>query len=361
MKLKTLTLLSLFALPAFAAAQQPISYSEPYPFEPTSYICYRAPQAVTVDGDIYTPEWEAVPWTHYFMDIQGTNRLETPRYSCRAKLMWDDQYLYIAAELEEPHLWATLTERESVIFHDNDFEVFLDVNGSTHHYVEYEVNALGTEWDLMLTKPYRDGGHPINCWNMNGLLSAVKLYGTLNDPSDRDDKWTVEMAIPLSALTEVRNGNKTPRDGEQWRLNFSRVQWHLDIVDGTYVKRPKTPEDNWVWAPMGKISIHEPEYWGFLQFSTVTAGEGEDEFLWNRNEEVKWALRKLYYRQKEYRKANGQWAQTPAQLHADNIVIGGIDFEPAIYITGDTYKMTAPGFDDTHWFITSDGYTGPGK
>jgi len=42
------------------------------------------------------------------------------------QMLWDDECLYIAAEMEEPHLWATLTEHDSIIFHDNDFEVFLD-------------------------------------------------------------------------------------------------------------------------------------------------------------------------------------------------------------------------------------------
>jgi hypothetical protein len=74
------------------------------------------------------------------------------------KMVWDDEYLYVAAEMEEPDIWATLTERDSVIFHDNDFEVFIDPDGDTHAYYELEVNALATAWDLMLLKPYRDGG-----------------------------------------------------------------------------------------------------------------------------------------------------------------------------------------------------------
>ena len=29
-----------------------------------------------------------------------------------------------------------------VIFHDNDFEIFLDADGSNHNYKEFEMNAL---------------------------------------------------------------------------------------------------------------------------------------------------------------------------------------------------------------------------
>ncbi len=227
--------------------------------------------------------------------------------------------------------------------------------------MEFEVNALGTEWDLMLTRPYRDGGAPLNAWNMNGMRSAVKLYGTLNDPSDTDDKWTFEMAIPLSTLLEVRYGKREIEDGEQWRLNFSRVQWQLDVKDGRYAKKPQTPEDNWVWAPSGKISIHEPEYWGFLQFSDITAGKGTAPFVWNPNEEVKWALRQLYFRQREFRGANGRWAATPEELKASEIRVKGLTFDPTVYAAGDAYRIVAPGFDDTSWYIDNEGYVGQGR
>jgi len=77
-------------------------------------------------------------------------------------MLWDDTYFYVAAQLEEPDVWATLTQRDTVIFYDNDFEVFIDPDGDTHNYYELEVNAFGTLWDLMLLTPYRDGGPAID-------------------------------------------------------------------------------------------------------------------------------------------------------------------------------------------------------
>ena len=75
-------------------------------------------------------------------------------------MVWDDKYLYFAAEIEEPHVWGTLTQHDSVIFRDNDFEVFIDPNGDTHEYYEFEMNALNTGWDLFLAQAvqlWRDG------------------------------------------------------------------------------------------------------------------------------------------------------------------------------------------------------------
>ena len=81
-------------------------------------------------------------------------------------MLWDDKYLYIGAAMVEPHVWATLTERDAVIYHDNDFEVFIDPDGDTHLYYEIEINALGTVWDLLLVRPYRDGGPAIDAWDV---------------------------------------------------------------------------------------------------------------------------------------------------------------------------------------------------
>src|SRR5581483_2033492 len=84
---------------------------------PKGYVCYRTPSPITIDGDLKDAAWDAAPWTDAFGDIEG-DRQPKPRFRTRVKMLWDDDALYIAAELEEPHVWATLTEHDSVIFHD---------------------------------------------------------------------------------------------------------------------------------------------------------------------------------------------------------------------------------------------------
>ena len=116
--------------------------------QPKGYVCYRTSSPVLADGIIDEPVWAAVPWTDFFSDIEGSEK-PAPRFKTHAKLLWDEANLYIAAELEEPHVWAKLKQRDTVIFYDNDFEVFIDPDGDTHAYYELEVNALGTAWDLL--------------------------------------------------------------------------------------------------------------------------------------------------------------------------------------------------------------------
>ena len=177
-------------------------------------MCYRAGSPPRIDGKLDDAAWKAAPWTEAFVDIEG-DRKPKPRYRTRVKMLWDDEVLYIGAELEEPHVWATLTEHDSVIFHDNDFEVFLDPDGDSHLYAELEMNALNTTWDLLLTMPYKDGGPAHRTPGRSpACKTAVHIDGTLNDPRDKDRGWTVEIAWPWEGLTEIATA-RVP--AERWR------------------------------------------------------------------------------------------------------------------------------------------------
>src|SRR5579871_2726334 len=185
---------------------------EPSLKAPLNYICYRASEPVEINGRLDKFVWEAVPWTEEFGDIEGEKQPRPP-FLTRVKMLWDDDYFYIGARLEEPHVWATLTEHDSVIFQDNDFEVFIDPAGTNHNYAEFEINALNTGWDLLLRKPYRDGGKGDNSWEIPGLKTAVHVDGTLNDPRDQDRGWTVEIAFPWAVLGKLSRQSAPPHDG----------------------------------------------------------------------------------------------------------------------------------------------------
>jgi hypothetical protein len=231
---------------------------------PKRYTCVRTESAIHVDGKLDDAAWKRASWTDWFVDIRGPS-LPKPRFRTRVKMLWDDTYFYVGAELAEPDVWATLTEHDSVIFHDNDFEAFLNPTGDTLKYFEFEINALNTGWDLFLPKPYLKGGKADNGWEIPGLLSAVSVRGTINDSRDRDRGWIVELAFPWSAFTE-RSGVQRPEPGAEWRVNFSRVEWQVRTVNGHYEKLPGLKEDNWVWSPQGVVNMHIPERWGFVKF-----------------------------------------------------------------------------------------------
>jgi len=230
-----------------------------------SYTCKNSPNALKIDGKLDDAAWRLAPWTKDFIDIEGTSKPK-PRFRTRAKMLWDEQYFYIAAELEEPQLWATYDRHDRVIFHEHDFEVFLDPDGDGLHYFEFEMNALNTGWDLYLAKRYSDNGKADDGWEMPGLKTAVHLKGTLNNPTDKDKGWTLEIAMPWSAFNRGPRPALPPKNSEEWRVNFSRVEWMLDVVAGKYEKRKGLKEDNWVWSPQGVINMHVPEKWGKVKF-----------------------------------------------------------------------------------------------
>lgn len=344
-------------------ASQPSRDFEALPFAPRHYVCYRASSPPVIDGRLDEAAWRAAPWTDLFVDIEGGSRPQ-PRFRTRAKMLWDADRFYLAADMEEPDIWGTLTERDSIIYNDDDFEVFIDPDGDTQLYYELEVNPLGTVFDLLLPRTYRDGGPPIIAWDIAGLRLAVDVRGTVNHPGDRDEGWTVEMAMPWKILREAAQGKRPPRPGEQWRVNFSRVEWQVEDKDGRYRKRldPATgrplPSDNWVWTPQGVVDIHMPERWGYVQFSGVEAGAGTEPFVDDPNDAVKWALRRLYYRQRRFRAANGRYADDPAALNAGDIRIDApgcaagdrpappaCRFSPTMQATRDLYQIDATGFN----------------
>ncbi len=241
--------------------------------KPKEYVCQRTTGKIVVDGKLNETSWCNAAPTDEFVDIEGDIK-PRPRFKTYAKMLWDDEYFYIGAELQEPHVWGTLTKRDSVIFHDNDFEVFIDPNSDRDEYYELEINALNTVWDLFLPKPYLDGGKAQDSWDIVGLKTGVKINGTLNNPKDKDRGWSVEMAIPWKVLAEYAHKAAPPADGDQWRVNFSRVEWQHEIADGKYRKVAGTKEDNWVWSPQGVIDMHRPEHWGVVRFSKAVAGSG---------------------------------------------------------------------------------------
>ncbi len=322
---------------------------------PKGYVCCRADAPLRIDGRLDDRAWQLAEWTDQFVDIEG-DRQPAPRFRTRVKMLWDAEFFYLAAEMEEPHVWGTLTKHDSVIFHDNDFEIFIDPDGDNHEYYEFEINALNTGWDLFLPRPYKDGGRAENGWEIPGLITAVDVAGTLNDPSDRDTGWTVEIAVPWRAMLEFAHRPCPPRDGDQWRVNFSRVEWQHQVAAGKYQKTANTREDNWVWSPQGIVDMHRPERWGYVQFSTSPPGTTRfqpDATLRGRD-----ALLEIYHHQKAFYEKHQRWAPSLDQLGLDQALVTGQPGMPRLTTTDGRFRASveiSPGGNDSEtWSIRHD-------
>jgi hypothetical protein len=301
-----LSLLALLVVAGCATPLPPFAFSSNidcqnpfYPY-PRQYVAYKTTKDLVIDGRLDDPEWEAVGFTDSFVDI-STNF--TPYLDTRVKMRYDDEFLYIGFRSEEPAVWANITAtchcvnntQDQVIFHDNDNEVFVDADGSTHFYKETEVNAYNNPtqgcpsgtcatWDLLLNKPYGDGGgeNSTRVFGPDGFDMQPPLHvmtytdGEINNPAKPSTFWSTELALPLAKLIYNTTATAPPRPGQMWRINFSRVEWAVKVVNGQYQKYPSCQScpvpgtndcDNWVWSPQGSIAMHLPERWGYLQFS----------------------------------------------------------------------------------------------
>eukprot|EP00798_Chlamydomonas_sp_ICE-L_P012436 gene12436-15635_t len=244
---------------------------------PKGYVVYRTDTAPSITGRLDEAMWQAAEWTDEFVDVQGPD-LPTPWYRTQVKMLWDDVYLYIGAKMEDPHPWADLTLHDSRVFHDNAFEVFIDPDGDNHMYYEVEVNAVDTIFDLLMVKPYRDGGPALTAFETvrsseptqwDGptgwapLKRAVHVDGTVNDGSAESKGWSVEMALPWSILCQAAMRACPPSDGDKWRINFSRMQWSVewDTSSRKYYKQPPDQSANiWVWSPQAASGRNFGQY-----------------------------------------------------------------------------------------------------
>ena len=140
---------------------------------PRGYVAYRAEQMPVIDGK---PDsvWRNAPWSKVFNDIEGEKK-PAPRFQTRMKMLWDDEYLYVFADMEEPHVWGYQTKRDATIYHENDFEMFIKPSALTPQYGEFEMNACGTPWDLFFMRPYRSGADYMVSWDMREMKIGVHV------------------------------------------------------------------------------------------------------------------------------------------------------------------------------------------
>ncbi|MEO9512816.1 MAG: carbohydrate-binding family 9-like protein [Flavobacteriaceae bacterium] len=323
---------------------------------PKTYVAYKTLEKIKIDGDDSDDSWSKSEWSEPFIDIQG---IKQPKYKTQVKMLWDDAYFYVLAKLEEPHVWASLKKRDTIIFYNNDFEVFIDPDGDTHNYYELEVNALNTVWDLFVSKPYRNENVVLNDWNITGLKSAVKVNGTLNDSNDIDKGWILEMAIPWAVYKKGYFEENVPIN-KFWRVNFSRVNWDFQISDGNYERKQDVHgkllhEYNWVWSPTGVINMHEPEKWGYVYFSSNKVGQ-PDRFSIPQDEKIKWELYTMYRVQNAHFKEKGSYFKSLDSLTNEEIKIDDKVLKPILENHGTGWNLSVKSpFTDKILMVKEDG------
>ena len=253
--------------------------------------CRRAKEPVLVDGNLEKPVWKGAEKSRRFVDLVNG---EQAFLNTQAAALWDEKALYLGFWVEEPAIRASLTERDSLIWLDNDVEVFFDGEDC---YYEFEINAYGTIYEVFFIyqdalkkgsrfdipqfdlcerevdvlcgfqdtsrfKKHKRGRRwAFMDWDFPGLKSAVKIEGKINDPSTVDKGWTVELAFPWEGF-KILSPGKTwpPKAGDELRFQlfrFEALRYHGKTV---------SESAGWALNEHGAYDSHIPERFAYLHF-----------------------------------------------------------------------------------------------
>jgi hypothetical protein len=264
--------------------------------EVSHYTSKQILEEIEINGDLSKPIWQKAERSPRFVDmVTGKPGM----YNTEASVLWSKEFLYIGFWIEEPFVSATQTERDSIVFLENDIEVFIDGGNC---YYELEINALNTvyevffiwrdaykrggkfdvaEFDVFNEKAMTFGGdydrtgdsfwqgrHPRGLrwaflnWDIEGLKTAVKVHGKINDDSTVDEGWEVEIAIPWKSLEWLANGRSLPpKEGDTWRIFLGRFQ--KLVTSGVEIQ----PHPAMVLSKHGVYDTHIPECFPFIHFT----------------------------------------------------------------------------------------------
>jgi len=185
------------------------------------YPVQRAEQPITVDGSLDELAWATAAQINRFNRI--LNDYDVVLYPTRARMLWDDEHLYVSFACRDSDMWAIFDQEDDPMWSEEVVEVFIDPDGDARNYLELEVNPLNAWVDLRIIR-LQPEWESSRDWDIAGLQTAVAVRGTVNDARDEDEGWTVEMAIPWSAMADSIDGGGRPSVGDEWRLNLYRIE-----------------------------------------------------------------------------------------------------------------------------------------
>ena len=239
------------------AAERPKAEAESEGSEEMSelptYVCRKTAEPIAIDGYLTEGVWSRVESVGDFALADGTAE---PQLPTEVKMCWDESNLYLAFVAVDTDIWGKMRERDDPIYEEEVVEAFLCSGGDVTRYFEFEFSPHNVVFDAKIECPESGDRSRMKAdvgWDCEGLKSAVQVVGSLDDSSDVDERWTVEVALPFAA---IGRGGKAPADGEEWRGNFYRI----DQAEGGEFS---------CWSPTLVLppNFHVPARFGRLRFS----------------------------------------------------------------------------------------------
>jgi glucose/arabinose dehydrogenase len=227
---------------------------------PAAFECRWADTPITIDGRADEEAWKhAQVIDHFYLPWLG-KAARAARTATKARLLWDREYLYFFADMEDTDLYALEKERDGSTGEDDAFALFVKPAADKPGYYEFEVNPAGTRLDVFLPRRGSGGSRRFKKDADFHVDAKVRLRGTLNHWQDRDDGWSVEGRIPWRDF--LRTGGR-PEPGEDWTFALCRCDTSVDL-DG--------PELS-TCAPLRLPDFHHHEDYATLRFVGPRAEE----------------------------------------------------------------------------------------
>jgi len=239
-----LCVLSVFAVSVFA--------DEP----PAAVECRRAAALMKIDGRLDEPAWARAQVVTFQRAWMPADQRQPPTQT-KARLLWDDDYLYFAAEMEDTDVFADVTAQDGPLWTNDVFELFFKPSKEKQGYYEFEINAANTKFDMFMPSRGSGGASRHAKEREFHIESKVVVHGTLNDWNDRDTGWTIEGRIPWSdfALTGGR-----PAVGDTWLHALCRYDFSAGLEEQALSSS----------APLKAVNFHRYEDYVPLRFVDVS-------------------------------------------------------------------------------------------
>jgi hypothetical protein len=229
------------------------------------YDCHLKTGSIVINGVADEIAWQVAPEVGEFTRFQKKGDL-TVKHLTTAKMLWDEDNLYILVAVEDPDIWSTMTVGDKAcLCEEETVEVFIDPDGDGYDYAELHFNCLNTINDIWIpqkTFKYRDG-KPVDwtdlfAWTLTRMQHGVMNFGTENDKSDVDQGTVFEMALPWKGFGKIGGKAKLPpKPGDVWRININRYERSRSGDNDVELSG---------WAPLDLNSFHVPERFGYVRF-----------------------------------------------------------------------------------------------
>jgi len=221
------------------------------------YRIERATSKINIDGKLDEPAWRAAAPAgdfHFNWFVSGDKE------QTEAKLLWDDDNLYVSWRAADRHISAYELKRHGPVSKDDCVEIFIAPNpAKVTNYYTFEINAIGTMLNRNRSYWYTGGA----TWEPEGMVYRATFHGQdKKDESPGDRDWIVEAAIPLRNFSHDA-AHTPPREGDEWRLNLQRLGG-------------KTNAQASSWSPIlpPAKSFHTPAAFGAVVFTGAGGGGG---------------------------------------------------------------------------------------